>query len=58
MSVIVSIVGAGATFAAAFAAWYTLWHRRLATSFEEVPVGTRRSAHVLRRGVSLGDHGD
>ena len=48
------IVGSVGAFVAGFVAWYTLWHRRLEASFEKVAVGTGRSAHVLRKGVSLG----
>jgi hypothetical protein len=54
MAVITLIGSAGAVFVGGFVAWYTLWHHKLEASFEVVPVGTGRSAHVLRRGVSLG----
>jgi hypothetical protein len=37
------IVGSVGLFAAGFAAWYTIWHRRAAASFERVPVRTGRS---------------
>jgi len=54
MAMITLIVGSVGAFVAGFVAWYTLWHRRLEASFEKVAVGTGRSAHVLRKGVSLG----
>lgn len=50
------IVGSLSFFVAGFAAWYTLWHRRLASSFERVPVRvgrSGRSVHVLREDVEL-----
>ncbi|HEX3333767.1 MAG TPA: hypothetical protein VHS57_05460 [Acidimicrobiales bacterium] len=47
------IIGSIAFFVAGFAAWYTLWHRRLESSFERVPVRTGRSVHVLRQDVDL-----
>jgi hypothetical protein len=34
------IAGSVGVFVAGFVAWYTLWHRRLAASFERVPVRT------------------
>ncbi len=54
MAEITLIIGSLAGFVAGFVTWYTLWHRRVEASFERVSVGTRRSAHVLRRGVELG----
>jgi hypothetical protein len=48
---IAMIIGSTTAFVAGFAAWYTLWHRRIDSSFERVPVGSRRSAHLLRRDV-------
>ena len=53
MAEIVVILGAPGTFVAGFVAWYTMWHRRMATAFERVPVGTARSALVVRRGAEL-----
>jgi hypothetical protein len=53
MAEITVILGSVALFAAGFAGWYTMWHRRLATAFETVPVGAARSAYVVRRGVAL-----
>lgn len=37
------VVGSG------FVTWYAIWHRRVESSFEKVPVETRRSVRVLRR---------
>jgi hypothetical protein len=48
MAMITLIVGSVGLFAAGFAAWYTIWHRR-AASFERVPVRTGRS---VREGES------
>ena len=48
------IIGSIALFAGAFATWYTVWHLRIESRFERVPVADGRSAHVLREGVSLG----
>ena len=47
------IIGSTAFFVAAFAAWYTLWHRRLESSFERVPVRSGRTVHVLRQDADL-----
>ena len=44
---------AGGSFIAGFVAWYTMWHRRMATAFERVRVGADRSALVVRRGADL-----
>ena len=54
MAEITLILGSVGLFVAGFVAWYTLWHRRMTAAFERVPVGSARSAHVLRRGVELG----
>jgi len=51
MAMITLIVGSVGLFAAGFAAWYTIWHRR-AASFERVPVRTGPSVHVVREGES------
>jgi hypothetical protein len=53
MAEIVMILGAAGVFVAGFVAWYTVWHRRMATAFERVPVGTARSALVVRRGAEV-----
>ena len=53
MAEITAILVAGGVFIAGFAAWYTLWHRRMATAFERVPVGADRSALVVRRAADL-----
>ena len=48
MAQITLIVGPIALFAAAFFTWYTVWHHRVAATFERVPVSAARSAHVVR----------
>ena len=53
MAVLTLVIGSVSFFVAAFAAWYTVWHRRVESCFERVPVGTGRPVHVLRKGVSL-----
>ena len=53
VTVIVSAVG---LFVVGFVARYTVWHRRVATAFERVPIGTVRSAHVVR--LESGQRGD
>jgi len=54
MAMITLVVGSVGLFVAGFVAWYTIWQRRAASSFERVPVRTRRSADV----VSDGESGD
>lgn len=49
MAEITVVLGSVGLFVAGFVAWYTVWHRRAATAFETVRVGTARSAHVVRR---------
>jgi len=51
MAEITLIVGLAVLFVTGFLAWYTIWHRRVESCFENVPVATGRSAHVLRRGA-------
>ncbi len=53
MGVLALIAGAVGVLVAGFVSWYTVWHRRVGTAFEKVPVARGRSAHVLRRGVAL-----
>ena len=53
MAEIVALLVAGGLFVAGFVGWYTMWHRRMAAAFERVPVGTARSAQVVRRGADL-----
>lgn len=55
MATLTLIIGSIGFFAGAFATWYTVWHLRIESRFERISVGHGRSAHVLRRGVSLGD---
>jgi hypothetical protein len=40
-------------FVAGFASWYSLWHRRLSSSFERVPVRAGRTAYLVRDDVVL-----
>ena len=54
MATLTLIIGSIALFVGAFAGWYTVWHLRIESRFERVPVADGRSAHVLREGVSLG----
>jgi hypothetical protein len=49
------IIGLIALFAGAFATWYWVWHLRIESRFERIPVPDERSVHVLRKGVSLED---
>ncbi len=53
MAEIVAIVAAAGLFIAGFVVWYTMWHRRMAASFERVRVGSDRSASVVRRRADL-----
>jgi hypothetical protein len=53
MAEITAFLVAGGVFIAGFVAWYTLWHRRMATAFERVPAGADRSVLVVRRGADL-----
>lgn len=55
MAVLTLIIGSVALFAGGFSTWYAVWHRRVESSFERIPVATGRTVHVLREGVSLGD---
>jgi hypothetical protein len=55
MATISLIIGSIALLVGVFTTWYTVWHRRMASRFERIPVGGGRSAHVLREGVSSGD---
>ena len=49
------IAGSAVLFVAGFVAWYTIWHRRVESSFERVPVRAGRSAPVQREGVRPDD---
>jgi hypothetical protein len=55
MATLTLIIGSIVLFAGVFATWYTVWHLRIESRFERIPVGDGRSAHVLREDVSLGD---
>lgn len=53
------VAGFAGVFVAGFVSWYTMWHRRLAASFERVPVHAGRTAYLVRDGVVLdGTHAD
>jgi hypothetical protein len=54
MAVLTLIIGSVTFFLGGFAAWYTVWHRRVESSFESIPVSAGRTVHVLREGVTLG----
>lgn len=58
MATLTLIIGSIALFVAAFATWYTVWHLRIESRFERIPVGHGRTVHVLRRGASLEDAAD
>jgi hypothetical protein len=53
MTQVTLIVGSVGLFVAGFTAWYTLWHRKVESCFERVPVSTRRNVHLVRRDVAL-----
>jgi hypothetical protein len=55
MATLTLIIGSITLLAGAFATWYTVWHLRMESRFERIPVGDGRSVHVLREGVVLGD---
>jgi hypothetical protein len=55
MATLTLIIASIALFAGVFATWYTVWHLRIESRFERISVGDGRSAHVLRKGVALGD---
>lgn len=54
MATLTLIIGSIAVFAGTFATWYTVWHLRIESRFERIPVGGGRSVHVLREGAVLG----
>lgn len=54
MATLTLIIGSIALLAGALATWYTVWHLRIESRFERIPVGDGRSVHVLREGVVLG----
>jgi hypothetical protein len=58
MATLTLIIGSIALIAGAFATWYTVWHLRIESRFERIPLRGGRSVHVLREGVTLGstDH--
>ena len=53
MATLTLIIESIALFAGAFAAWYTVWHLRIESRFERIPVGDGRSVHVLRKGETV-----
>jgi hypothetical protein len=54
MGLFTLIIGSVALLGAGFATWYSVWHRRVESAFERVPVAPGRTVHVLRQGVTLG----
>jgi hypothetical protein len=54
MAMLTLIIGSITLFMGAFASWYTVWHLRMESHFEQIPAGEGRSVHVLRKGVNLG----
>jgi hypothetical protein len=57
MATLTLIIGSIILLAGVFATWYTVWHLRIESRFERIPVGDGRSVHVLRQGVALGGDG-
>ena len=57
MAMLALIIGSIALFVGVFSTWYTVWHLRIESRFECIPVGDGRSVHVLREGVCLGGGG-
>jgi hypothetical protein len=53
MAALTLIIGSITLLAAGFGTWYAVWHRRMESCFERVPVSSGRSVHVLRRGVDM-----
>jgi hypothetical protein len=53
MTEVTLIVGSGALFVTGFVTSYTIWHRRVESRFQKVPVAAGRSTHVVRRGADL-----
>jgi hypothetical protein len=54
MATLTLIIGSIVLLAGAFATWYTVWHLRIESRFERIPLRDGRSVHVLREGVVLG----
>lgn len=57
MATLTLIIGSIALLAGAFATWYTVWHLRIESRFERIPVADGRSVYVLREDVTLGSDG-
>jgi hypothetical protein len=53
MATLMLIIGSIVLFAGAVGAWYTVWHLRIESRLERIPVDGR-SAHVPRQGVASG----
>jgi len=53
MAEITLILGSAAVFVVGFAAWYPIWHRRMGSSFERVPVRARRSVRARCEDVDV-----
>jgi len=51
MATLTLIIGSIILFAGAFATCYTVWHRRMESRLERIPVARGRSAHVRHQGV-------
>ena len=54
MATLTLIIGSIALLAGAFATSYTVWHLRMESRLERIPVGDGRSARALHQGGSLG----
>jgi hypothetical protein len=50
MALLAMMVGSVTLFGGGFVVWYALWHRKVESCFEAVPIDGRRSVHVLRPG--------
>jgi hypothetical protein len=53
MAEITLIAGSVGLGVAAFLAWYTMWHRKVESSLERVPVRAGQPVRVRREGADL-----
>ena len=53
MATLTMIIGAVGVFVVGFAGWYTLWHHKVESCFERVPVRSGRTVHLVREDVDL-----
>jgi hypothetical protein len=53
MAILTLIIGSIAMFAGAFATWFTVWHLRIESRLERIPVGDGRAARVPRGDISM-----